>query len=555
MLATVPFQSCQARVLRQSEDLAASADPFATQAKPDAEPTLLELHASAVEPSGPEHEPVALEAELAVPESEPPTPDALPASALIPYTVVPVATGPSLVVSDGAEVQQSLEPKARTRFIPCSSELQLVMCGGIPRTSWLQRRECCWRHRPLPVTPQVAEAAAAADTEAVEIAQTTTRADLSGSLSTPPAFNYTCLGRAVAMLPSFVGTNNGRTVNQTAPILTSATINRIKSNALNALRRNSATAPILNTWSSLRRVNATSGLVHPASPAGPAELALLQWRLSTNTATTTTALDSLLRGTGVPIKWYGSWRANVDTPLDYSGPYVLSNMSVKWSGLQSTGVPCPANFPASGPRGECGHVSFVELDGQQAFKQAMAYWATNDTRYADIAQRIVEQWSLGNRAFGILNQNGPLEAAWGVSSMAKALELLRYKPWPGYKPAVVDSFVSWVEATSIPQFNWYIRGNTFYSNWHASIGEALMSYALLTNNRTRYDESKVVFSRTINDYLKWGKGSWAENRIVGECTETLRDIFHSEVRRGAEAGAGVAWAELLACLLTVTELD
>jgi hypothetical protein len=48
-----------------------------------------------------------------------------------------------------------------------------------------------------------------------------------------------------------------------------------------------------------------------------------------------------------------------------------------------------------------------------AIKQAMAYWATFDTRYADNALSIIEAWANTNTAFGLQKENGELRStAW-----------------------------------------------------------------------------------------------------------------------------------------------
>lgn len=46
------------------------------------------------------------------------------------------------------------------------------------------------------------------------------------------------------------------------------------------------------------------------------------------------------------------------------------------------------------------------------------------------------------------------------------------------------------------------------------------------------------------DYFKWGRGAWAPGRIIGESTETLRDIYHFEFGLGSLVQvAETAWAQ------------
>lgn len=62
---------------------------------------------------------------------------------------------------------------------------------------------------------------------------------------------------------------------------------------------------------------------------------------------------------------------------------------------------------------------------------------------------------------------------------------------------------------------------------HATIGEAMMSVAILGDDRVRYNKSIQVFHSTVADYLRWGRGQPASSgRLLGES---------SEVRRGGVA--------------------
>jgi hypothetical protein len=51
--------------------------------------------------------------------------------------------------------------------------------------------------------------------------------------------------------------------------------------------------------------------------------------------------------------------------------------------------------------------------------------------------------------------------------------------------------------------------------------------ALLTDDRQLFEAAATLFTDTVTSYLKWGRGEWAAGgRVPGECSETLRDIFH-----------------------------
>jgi hypothetical protein len=345
----------------------------------------------------------------------------------------------------------------------CSSERQLVMCSEIPFESIEERRECCAAYREMDPTPEMAAMIAAA-TDAQEItaaSATLNRPDLdsAGAVGRPPAFIYnaTCLRSTTAQVPSFTGTMNGALFNWTVPILNSTIISRIKSAAMATLLASNATAWMVNAHNALRKVNTTSGFIHPATPAGPQELPFLSYKLAIANPAITIARDSLLTGSGVTPKFYGTYAPPRNTPIsNYTGPYRMATVAMKWSGWDATGTICPANYPAGAPRGLCAHMSFVELDAVQAYRQAMAWWSTNNTAYANNAQRIIDGWASTNTRWGLLNENGPLEAGWGCAAMAKSLEFLKNKRWSGYNPAVEARFMTWFNTVLFPQLDWLV---------------------------------------------------------------------------------------------------
>jgi hypothetical protein len=111
------------------------------------------------------------------------------------------------------------------------------------------------------------------------------------------------------------------------------------------------------------------------------------------------------------------------------------------------------------------------MDGQMVYKQALAYHATKDLRYAQNVFAVVNSWANTNKAWGMASQNGPLEAAWGIASIARSLELLRMIS--GFT-SVRDRFATWFNTYLKPQmvdidnYSAIAAGNgnlNIYSNW------------------------------------------------------------------------------------------
>lgn len=70
---------------------------------------------------------------------------------------------------------------------------------------------------------------------------------------------------------------------------------------------------------------------------------------------------------------------------------------------------------------------------------------------------------------------------------------------------------------------------SLHSNFHAAIIDAMASVAVLADDRARWDKAKVVFEETVQRYLRWGKDIWTTGHVLGESTETQRDIFHTQM--------------------------
>jgi hypothetical protein len=58
-----------------------------------------------------------------------------------------------------------------------------------------------------------------------------------------------------------------------------------------------------------------------------------------------------------------------------------------------------------------------------------------------------------------------------------------------------------------------------------------MAVGVLTDDKLRYRKAVNLYHATVRDYTKWGraKGFRDGGRVLGETSETLRDIYHTQV--------------------------
>lgn len=253
----------------------------------------------------------------------------------------------------------------------CESELQTVMCGQISLTQTAEREACCAVYAPVPAEQtsraqaQTAAAAKAVSSLTVQGEVTTRtidvanvkftaamRTDLTRSQRSAKRLNYymgTCLAEATVQVPYFYRAAGGtaHTVNSfSIPQLPNSVIAAVKNRA----RRNWPWE-LRAAYNRIARTNTSSRFIHPAGYAGPAELALLQYRLGVaaqiqqgankqppqqeaqpqqqEAAITEASLHSLITGANVKPKVYpGPWWPPVDCPPEgYPGPFPMVKVS------------------------------------------------------------------------------------------------------------------------------------------------------------------------------------------------------------------------------------
>lgn len=166
-----------------------------------------------------------------------------------------------------------------------------------------------------------------------------------------------------------------------------------------------------------------------------------------------------------------------------------------------------------------GHEEFTK-DAAQSYAQALAYVITGNTKYLDNCLHILNSWASVCETFK--GDNAPLEAAWGVASMTRSFEIVKYNVGQEYKErasGVQHRYVNWVTRLLMP----HLRGETNqhklkwpYNNWHTSIVEARLQFALLRDDLKEVNWCIDEYKRIFDTYIK-------DN---GFTSETLRDSDH-----------------------------
>lgn len=174
------------------------------------------------------------------------------------------------------------------------------------------------------------------------------------------------------------------------------------------------------------------------------------------------------------------------------------------------------------------------------------------------------------------------ESGWGVASMARSAELLKYT-WPGWPADLEARFVAWVSRLVLPQLNHEILERLPQANWQATVAgarvggaaparaglqacaralaistqnkhaapllaltvlpapaECKAALAVLTGNRALWDNALSMWHRVFNAYIK----------PCGECGEVCgAACVHGQAACMLVGAQSTTLTLLLACLM------
>lgn len=234
-------------------------------------------------------------------------------------------------------------------------------------------------------------------------------------------------------------------------------------------------------------------LAHPGGVMGPLEVSLL-----------------MARTRGVSVSPWKEFKAALlkQTNAEHT-PKALPVMNIDYGG-----------------KGQ-GHNEFVEHDGAQIYRLAMAYVVTGDEKYAHAVVKILDAWACTCREGK--GRNMPLEAGWGVASMAKSAELLKWT-WDAWPRKVEERWLSFYHNVLQRWVEWDYKGHS--GNWETSCQEAKMMVALLRDDRAEFERAAGYFQHLFDGYVL----------PSGEVLETKRDCVHAQFGMGGLVQmAEIAW--------------
>ncbi|MGW5232270.1 alginate lyase family protein [Streptomyces nodosus] len=133
-------------------------------------------------------------------------------------------------------------------------------------------------------------------------------------------------------------------------------------------------------------------------------------------------------------------------------------------------------------------------DAIAAYTDALAWYMTRDSRYAQKAIQLMDAWS--GTITSHTNSNAPLQTGWAGSSWPKAAEIIKYT----YTGTWANSgrFATMLRNVYLPVV---IKGSNSNGNWELSMMEAAVGISVFLEDKTSYDTAMAKFRTRTAAYV------------------------------------------------------
>jgi Alginate lyase len=268
-------------------------------------------------------------------------------------------------------------------------------------------------------------------------------------------------------------------------------------------------APVSTAADTSGKPAKAAGFAHPGVTVNRAQLDEIKKRVATGTEPQKTAFESL--------------KTNKLGALDYT-PHPRATV-------------------------ECGSFSRPDLgckdeqaDSEAAYAQALLWYITGNSTYAENAVKIMNAWS-GTLTGGHTNSNGQVQASWTGDVWPRAAEIVRYS-YKGWLDADIAKFQNMLTTQYLPSL---IHGTCENGNKELTISEALINIGVFNDNRAAFDWGVKMWRgrAPATIYLKsdgpkpieppgcgpatWGNKGFTPEFVDGLLQETARDSQHANM--------------------------
>ncbi|SPF33973.1 exported hypothetical protein [Candidatus Sulfopaludibacter sp. SbA4] len=178
-----------------------------------------------------------------------------------------------------------------------------------------------------------------------------------------------------------------------------------------------------------------------------------------------------------------------------------------------------------------------QADSEAAYAQALLWYITGNSAYAQNAMKILNAWS-GTLTGGHTNANAEVQASWAGAVWPRAAEIIRYS-YKGWTDAEIAKFQNMLTAQYLPSL---IHGTCENGNKELTMSEAILNIGVFNDNRAAFDFGIKMWRgrapATIRHYLpedRWAEAARSRRMRTRHLGEQRTD---SRVRRRPPPGNG-----------------
>ncbi|MFD0785032.1 ricin-type beta-trefoil lectin domain protein [Micromonospora azadirachtae] len=180
--------------------------------------------------------------------------------------------------------------------------------------------------------------------------------------------------------------------------------------------------------------------------------------------------------------------------------------------------------PAPRPVVECGSYSNPNNgctdereDAIAAYTDALAWYITGDSRYAQKAVQIMDAWSATITSH--TGSNAPLQTGWAGSVWPRAAEIIRYtySSWPN-----VNRFSTMLRNVYLPVVR---NGSNSNGNWELTMMEAAVGIAVFLEDRTAYNAAVNRFLNRTRAFVYLPSDGALPYTVPGSGLDTPGEII------------------------------
>ncbi len=136
-------------------------------------------------------------------------------------------------------------------------------------------------------------------------------------------------------------------------------------------------------------------------------------------------------------------------------------------------------------------------DGPMAYRFALMYVITNDSKFAEKSLDIITAWVRTCKE--CTGDNQQLSASWSQTNFARAMELLMtYPRTGGVKIAYLEWYTRVMEKCVMKRIEWSFKNGDAFTNWHCAVLECRMQIAILRDAQSAFTECVELYKSILD---------------------------------------------------------